>query len=1020
MTFRHIILLIPVLSLISPSAFAQLPQTRITSVFPPGGQQGTVVDITIGGGTDLDEVDQMVFSHPGITAAPKRNEAGHAVANTFSVTIAADVPPGLYDARVRGLFGISNPRGFRVDTLVESSEVEPNNAVEQATPVAFNSVVNARANGGTDVDHYRIPVAAGQTIVIRTEAARIDSPMQPLLQLTGSDGRRLASARRTHSQDAAIVWTAAAADELILRVQDVVYGGGDQFVYRLVVDSRPLVDWVSPPYVVAGAATPATVFGRHLPDGKPTNHQLSGQPVLRTEAIIPAVTGAQATGTDAAAGFADSFLWTGIDGNLVQLGISSRPPVSEATDTPDQFVTAPFEATGAFGERMDEDMFRFDAKKGDVRFIEVCSQRVGSLADPLLIVERATTGGDGVITWNRVAAEDDDKQNPGGADLPTLSDDPVVRLEVPEDGMYRVRLRDRYSATRGDPRLQYRLSVREPNPDFRLVVFDAFPSADGKAPATSGALSLRKGGAAELSVYAYRRDGHNDAITVSADQLPAGLSARPSVIGPGQNATKLIVTAAADAPEQLAPFRIVGTSGEGDAMITREGRAASLIHDSINGLPRTARISHSLIAGVMKDEQPFSILVDPITADRCQDQQLLIPVSIVRRAGFDGKVDLSVFNVPAETDAPAAAIEPGKDSAVLRLYFKENAPIVTTSLLIQGTSSVPYRRNPWQAERAKARVADAEANVKAQQDAATAADAALKNAQQVVVVLTEQSRKLTEDLAALAIQQQALRDKTAEAIARQSEAVLAVIAAQQSLATAKASAATTPEDIAAALVAIDAATSGVEQAGSALDALDVTSTELTKQLAAVMEQAATAQQAKQQAESDAAVKAKDAEAAQLALAEAQKAVEAATAARTAADEALKKAEDASKPNAVNVRAVSEPALIRVHQSPAKLAAAVPENGTIKRGASLDVKVSVTRRNSFTGPLTLSLSLPTDIAGISASAVEVPADKTEGTLTISAAADTPPGDIPNAVIQATTEFNGRTATTDAPIAIRIAD
>ena len=208
---------------------AQLPQTRITSVFPPGGQQGRAVDLAVGGGTDLDELDQMVFAHPGITAVSKLDANGNPVANTFTVTVAADVPVGLYDVRVRGLFGISNPRMFRVDSLAEIEEVEPNNLMAQATPVAMETNVNARANGATDVDFYRIPVKAGQTLVVRSEAEKIDSSMQPLLQLYNVAGRRLAESRRIRAQEASLVYTATADEDLIVRVQDAVYGGGDQF-----------------------------------------------------------------------------------------------------------------------------------------------------------------------------------------------------------------------------------------------------------------------------------------------------------------------------------------------------------------------------------------------------------------------------------------------------------------------------------------------------------------------------------------------------------------------------------------------------------------------------------------------------------------------------------------------------------------------------------------------------------------------------------------------------------------------
>ena len=128
------------------------------------------------------------------------------------------------------------------------------------------------------MDFYRVAVKAGQTLVVRSEAERIDSPMQPMLQLFNASGRRLAESRRILAQEASLVYTAAQDEELIVRVQDAVYGGGDQFVYRLSFDSRPLVDWVSPAFVVTNAPTPVTVYGRHLPNGQPTGRKLDGQP----------------------------------------------------------------------------------------------------------------------------------------------------------------------------------------------------------------------------------------------------------------------------------------------------------------------------------------------------------------------------------------------------------------------------------------------------------------------------------------------------------------------------------------------------------------------------------------------------------------------------------------------------------------------------------------------------------------------------------------------------------------------
>src|SRR5205814_4712194 len=87
-------------------ALAQLPQARLNAVFPAGGQRGTSIDLTLAGGTDLDEASALYFSHPGITAAQKTQMVEgqpQPVAGTFTVTIAADVPIGVYDVRARSL-----------------------------------------------------------------------------------------------------------------------------------------------------------------------------------------------------------------------------------------------------------------------------------------------------------------------------------------------------------------------------------------------------------------------------------------------------------------------------------------------------------------------------------------------------------------------------------------------------------------------------------------------------------------------------------------------------------------------------------------------------------------------------------------------------------------------------------------------------------------------------------------------------------------------------------------------------
>src|SRR5690606_29486521 len=126
------------------------------SLVPPGGKQGTSVEVTITG-SDLDEASKLHFSHPGITAVQKTTPPGPfdpappPVENQFIVTIAADVPVGLYEARAIGRFGISSSRVFSVGNLPEAAEQEPNNTPEQANEAAVNSIVNGATGSGADI-----------------------------------------------------------------------------------------------------------------------------------------------------------------------------------------------------------------------------------------------------------------------------------------------------------------------------------------------------------------------------------------------------------------------------------------------------------------------------------------------------------------------------------------------------------------------------------------------------------------------------------------------------------------------------------------------------------------------------------------------------------------------------------------------------------------------------------------------------------------------------------------------------
>ena len=138
------------LVLLGGAATADFPRAALTALSPAGGKQGTQVTVTLLGG-DLDDLERLVFSHPGITAVPATtpptefDPQPRPIPRTMVVTIAPEVPAGLYDVVAVGRFGASAARGFVVGTGDEVAKQAEVDSPAKALVVPADAAVNARA-----------------------------------------------------------------------------------------------------------------------------------------------------------------------------------------------------------------------------------------------------------------------------------------------------------------------------------------------------------------------------------------------------------------------------------------------------------------------------------------------------------------------------------------------------------------------------------------------------------------------------------------------------------------------------------------------------------------------------------------------------------------------------------------------------------------------------------------------------------------------------------------------------------
>lgn len=577
---------------VSASAYAQsvcLPAPRLLTTMPMGGRVGTQVEITIGG-ENLDDARELIFSDARLSATPKLNAAGQPEANKYVVTIAAECPSGVYEARIMTRLGLSSARIFNVGTLTETVRTQPNTKLETAMALPLNSVCNAVITNRA-VDHYTFEAKKDQRVIVDCATRGIDSKLNAVVIIADAMGRDLLVERRGGVLD----YTIPADGKYIIKVHELTFKGGHDYFYRLGLWEQP-----------------------------------SGTPIVRQPGTQPV----------------NSFSWP-------PTGLPAEPQLTEAEPNNDGMramkISLPCNLAGTFFPAADVDVFEFDAKKGEEWWVEVASERFGLPTDPAVLVQQVTKTAEGeklvdiaeladipspVKVSSNGYAYDGPPYDAGTADV-------LGKFVVKEDGLHRLQLTDLFGGTRNDVRNRYRLVIRKAAPDFALVAWGLHMELrNGDRNALSKPISLRGGATMALEVIAIRRDGFDGDINLTMSGLPEGVTARGLKIPSGQSRGLMLVTAHQDAPRGFANASFQGVAEINGAAVTRPCRLASVawpIPDAWGEMPSPRLISDVPVSVGGFDFAPLTI--KPQTSDMLEvkaGEKLTIPLVLQRRSEFSG------------------------------------------------------------------------------------------------------------------------------------------------------------------------------------------------------------------------------------------------------------------------------------------------------------------------------------------------------------------------------------------------
>jgi hypothetical protein len=919
----------------------------LSAIYPPGGKQGSSVEVTLSG-ANLDDGERLVFSHPGITSQPKMSAVDDfhptpsKVPDQFTVTIAADVPPGIYEARHMGRYGASNPRSFVVGMLNEVLETGGNQKPENALEVAEGTTVTGRIDANA-IDYFAFNLKAGQRITIDCLAERIDSRANATLVMHGPNGRELARSLDLEGQDPLLDFTAPADGRYVLALYDFIYGGGPEHFYRLNVAARPHIDFVFPPSGPAGSNNQYTVYGRNLPGGQPADGLTIGNQPLQKLVVNIAIPADEPARTQAAIvgpALPRSVMLDSIEyklaspqgnSNAVAIGVSQGPLVLEqepnGADVP-QKIAVPCEFVGQFYPQRDQDWVQFDAKKGEIYWIEVFGHRLGRNCDPSLSILRVTKNDKGEEVTAEVGYADDapDRPQKVGSDFDISSDDPSYKLMVPEDGVYRVGVRDNFGDSRKDPRYVYRLVIRKPEPDFRVAVFPDSPPNPQNPQVGMETAVVRKGGTTMLKVVADRQDEFQGDINVSVEGLPAGVTCSGAVLGGNVSTASLVIASTDAAAAWTGPIKVVAKANIDGQDRVRPARTGSLVWGTPNRqqMPPVYRATRDLVLCVA-DKEPELALVeigDGNVVEMALGGKIELPVKVTRRGELKDPVKLTPVYLPNEMKPKDLAIANGQNDGKLEMELNNaNIKPGVYTFCMKADSKINYARNP---------------------EAVAALEAEKKVIDDTIAKLTEQLKAAT-----------AARDAAVKAA---TDAKTAQTQAEQAKAAAAGEAASKQGD-------------EKKAADEKLAAADKALTDAVAKTKAADEAKTKAEQEVQQLDAK---------------------VKAGQALKPPLDQKINQVKQAAAPKDIAVSYVSTPIKLRVVSTPIKLEVP-PLPAGVKPEAKIEIPVNIVRMYNFNEAVEVTLDPPAGVPGLQQIKATIPAGAAAGKAELTPQKNSPAGD-----------------------------
>jgi hypothetical protein len=482
----------------------------------------------------------------------ERNPANESLSTVVELEITVDprAEPGPREIRLLTNKGLSNPLPFHVGTLPESTRtamriskfqilgkeglaLRKRPPEEEEAAITLPCTANGQIASG-EVNRYRFTAQQGQKLVITTLARQlipyiadaVPGWFQPIISLQDADGTEVAwNDDHYFNPDPTILFEVPQNGEYVLTIQDAIYRGREDFVYRITMGEIPFITSIFPAGDRSDSPTAATIEGWNLENAKLDLPNSNAEPGLYS---ITART------KDAIS-------------NPIPFMMDTLPEELENDAKNNslliaQKVRAPVIINGRINRPGDQDFFTFTGKEGQRIVAEVYARRLDSPLDSLLTLTDAN---------GNILALNDDHADPGSG-LNTHHADSYIITTLPADGDYTLQLTD--TARQGGHAYTYRLRISKPRPDFALRTMPSH-------------ITIRNG-TGTVEIFAIRRDGYDGPIELTID-TPGFQNTPPVTLPDGEERIQFPVIFDKKKLSEPVAINIIGTGSYGQPLVHR-------------------------------------------------------------------------------------------------------------------------------------------------------------------------------------------------------------------------------------------------------------------------------------------------------------------------------------------------------------------------------------------------------------------------------------------------------------------